>query len=132
MVTTDPIADLLTRIRNANTAGMEKVEIPMSKIKLAIVDILKREGYIRNYRAVEEKGKQTIRVYLKYGPRQERVIHSLRRISKPSVRRYAGKDKMPKVKGGLGICIISTPQGVLTDQEARKRGVGGELLCEVY
>lgn len=132
MVTTDPIADLLTRIRNANTARKEKAEIPMSKMKLAIVDILKREGYIRNYRVVEEKGKKTLRVYLKYGPKQERVINKLERISKPSVRRYVNKDNIPRIMGGMGICIVSTPRGLFTGAEARQQGIGGELLCRIY
>lgn len=129
---TDPVADLLTRIRNANIARLEKTEIPVSKLKTAIVEILKEEGYIRNYRIVEEDGRPMIRVYLKYGPKQERIITKMERISKPSVRRYAGKDNIPKVIGGLGICIISTPKGVMTDRNARLQGVGGELLCRVW
>lgn len=132
MPVTDPIADLLTRIRNANSAGKEKVEIPASKIKQSIVEILKREGYIRNYRMVEERGKAMIRVYLKYGPKQERVLMGLERVSKPSVRRYANKDNLPRVMGGLGVCIISTSRGLMTDREARQQGIGGEVLCRVF
>ncbi|MEW6236942.1 MAG: 30S ribosomal protein S8 [Candidatus Omnitrophota bacterium] len=132
MPVTDPIADLLTRIRNANLAKKEKVEIPASKMKLGIVDILKKEGFIRSYRVVEEAGHKMIRVYLKYGPKQERVITSLERISKPSVHVYSGKDSIPRVLGGLGISIVSTSRGLMTDKEARQQGVGGEIICEVY
>lgn len=131
-MSTDPIADLLTRIRNANTAKKEKVEIPSSKLKTAIVEILKREGYIRNYRVVEENGKPMLRVYLKYGQKQEAIITKLERVSRPSIRRYAGKDNLPRVLGGLGISIISTPRGLMTDKEARRQGVGGEILCSIY
>lgn len=131
-MSTDPIADLLTRIRNANTAKKEKVEIPSSKVKTAIVEILKREGYIRNYRVVEENGKPMLRVYLKYGQNQEPIISKLDRVSRPSIRRYAGKDNLPRVLGGLGISIISTPRGLMTDKEARRQGVGGEILCSIY
>lgn len=132
MPVTDPIADLLTRIRNANTARKEKVEIPASKLKLNLVDILKREGYIRNYRTVEERGHKMIRVYLKYGPKQEYIMTRLERVSRPSVRRYTGKDTIPRVMGGLGICILSTSKGLMTDREARLQGVGGEILCKIY
>jgi len=132
MPVTDPIADLLTRIRNANTAKKEKVEVPASKMKQAIVDILKREGYIRSYRTVEEDGHNWIRIYLKYGPKQEPVIHTLDRVSSPSVRRYVNKDHLPRVIGGLGICILSTSSGLMTDRDARKKGVGGEVLCTIW
>ena len=132
MPTTDPIADLLTRIRNANLAKKEKLDVPASKIKQGIVEILKREGYIRSYRIVDEKGHKNLRIYLKYGPKQERVITHLERISKPSVRRYAGKDNLPKVINGLGIAIVSTSRGLMTDREARQQGIGGEILCSIY
>ncbi|MDX9752794.1 MAG: 30S ribosomal protein S8 [bacterium] len=132
MPVTDPIADLLTRIRNANTAKKEKVEVPASKMKQAIVDILKREGYIRSYRTVEENGHNNLRIYLKYGPKGEKVIHLLERISRPSVRRYVNKDNIPRVIGGLGICILSTSTGLMTDREARAKGVGGEVLCKIW
>lgn len=132
MPVTDPIADLLTRIRNANMAKKEKVEVPSSKIKKAIVEILKNEGYIRNYRTVEVQGHEMIRVYLKYGNKQERIIIHLERVSKPSVRRYANKDSLPRALGGLGISIISTSQGLMTDRDARRNGVGGEVLCRVW
>ncbi|MDP8244056.1 MAG: 30S ribosomal protein S8 [Candidatus Hinthialibacter antarcticus] len=131
-MSTDPIADLLTRIRNANTARKEKVEIPSSKLKTAIVEIMKREGYIRNYRVVEEDGKPMLRVYLKYGQKQESIITKIDRVSRPSIRRYAGKDNLPRVLGGLGISIISTPRGLMTDKEARRQGIGGEILCNIY
>lgn len=132
MLVTDPIADLLTRIRNANTARKEKVDVPASKMKQAIIDILKKEGYIRSYRIVDEKGHKIIRVFLKYGPKQERVITRLERISKPSVRRYANKDTLPRVINGLGIAIISTSRGLMTDREARRQGIGGEILCKIW
>ncbi|MGI6454664.1 MAG: 30S ribosomal protein S8 [bacterium] len=132
MPVTDPIADLLTRIRNANSTGKEKVEIPASKMKQAIVEILKQEGYIRSYRMVEEKGFPVLRVYLKYGPKQEKVISHLERISRPSVRRYANKDNIPRVIGGLGICILSTSKGLMTDKQAREQGIGGEILCKIW
>lgn len=132
MPVTDPIADLLTRIRNANSTGKEKVEIPSSKMKQGMVEILKREGYIRSYRVVEEGGHQVLRVYLKYGPKQEKIMNHLQRISKPSVRRYVSKDQIPRVIGGLGICILSTSRGLMTDKEAREQGIGGELLCKVW
>lgn len=132
MPVTDPIADLLTRIRNANTAKKEKVEVPSSKIKKAMVEILKNEGYIRNYRTVEVQGHEMIRVYLKYGNKQERIITHMERYSKPSVRRYADKDNIPRALGGLGISIISTSRGLMTDREAKIQGIGGEVLCRIW
>jgi len=132
MMVTDPIADLLTRIRNANTARKEKVDVPASKMKQAIVDILKKEGYIRSYRIVDEKGHKVIRIFLKYGPKQEQVITRLERISRPSVRQYANKDHLPRVINGLGIAILSTSRGLMTDREARRQGIGGEILCKVW
>lgn len=132
MPPSDPIADLLTRLRNANLAKQEKTEIPSSKMKHAIVDILKREGYIRNYRLIDDGPQGTLRVYLKYGAKDERVIHGLERISKPSLRTYVGKDEIPRVLGGLGTCIVSTSRGLLTDRDARQQGIGGELLCRVW
>ncbi len=129
MTMSDPIADMLTRIRNANTAKHDTVDIPASKMKVAIADILVNEGYIEKYDLVEEGSFKTIRVTLKYGAdKNEKVISGLKRISKPGLRVYAGKDELPKVLGGLGTAIISTNQGVITDKEARKRGVGGEVL----
>ena len=132
MAMADPISDLLTQIRNANQIFKEKVELPSSRMKESIASILKREGYIRNYRVIEYKKKPILRVYLKYGPNRERVITNLRRISKPSLRVYAGVAELPRVLGGLGIAIVSTPRGVLTDGEARRQNVGGEVLCEVW
>jgi small subunit ribosomal protein S8 len=132
MLTTDPIADLLTRIRNANIASKEKVDIPASKMKQSIIDLLKREGYIRSYRIVDDKGQKVIRVFMKYGTKQEKVITRLERVSKPSVRRYVNKDNIPRVINGLGIAIISTSHGIMTDRDARKQGIGGEILCKIW
>ena len=128
-MTSDPIADMLTRIRNANTAKHDTVDIPASKIKVAIADILVREGYIAKYDIVEDGIFKTIRVTLKYGAdKNEKIITGLKRISKPGLRVYAGKDNLPKVLGGLGVAILSTNQGIITDKEARKLQVGGEVL----
>lgn len=133
MVMTDPIADLLTRIRNANTQMHEKVEIPASKTKAAIVEILLEEGFIKGYKVDEEKNVQgVITITLKYGPNRERVLSGLKRISKPGLKVYCKKDNIPKVLGGLGVAIISTSQGIMTDKKARKNGLGGEVLCYVW
>ena len=129
----DIIADMLTRIRNANTAKHDTVDIPASKMKLAIAEILFNEGYIKKYEVVEDGNFKTIRVTLKYGQdKNEKIITGLKRISKPGLRVYAGKDELPKVLGGLGIAIISTNQGVITDKEARKLNVGGEVLAFIW
>ena len=129
----DPIADMLTRIRNANMRKHDTVDIPASKMKIAIADILVNEGYIEKYEIVGEGIKRTIRINLKYtANKAERVISGLKKISKPGLRVYAGKENMPKVLGGLGIAIVSTNEGVITDKEARKRGVGGEVLCFIW
>ena len=133
MTMSDPIADMLTRIRNANTAKHDTVDVPASKMKLAIANILLDEGYIAKYDLVEDGHFQTIHITLKYGAdKNEKVITGLKRISKPGLRVYAGVENMPKVLGGLGIAIISTNKGVVTDKEARKLGVGGEVLCYVW
>ena len=133
MTTNDPIADMLTRIRNANTAKHDTVDIPSSKMKLSIAEILLKEGYIKNYEVIEDGNFKTIRVTLKYGAdKNEKIITGLKRISKPGLRVYAGKDELPKVLGGLGIAIISTNNGVITDKEARKLKVGGEVLAFVW
>ena len=133
MMTSDPIADMLTRIRNANTAKHDTVDIPASKIKVAIAGILLDEGYITKYDIIEDDNFKTIRITLKYGAdKNEKIITGLKRISKPGLRVYAGKDELPRVLGGLGTAIISTNQGVITDKEARKLGVGGEVLCFVW
>jgi small subunit ribosomal protein S8 len=129
----DPIADMLTRIRNANTAKHDTVDIPASKMKLAIAGILLDEGYIRKYDIVEDGGFKTIRITLKYGAdKNDKIISGIKRISKPGLRVYAGKDELPKVLGGLGIAIISTNQGVITDRKARELNVGGEVLAFVW
>ena len=133
MTMSDPIADMLTRIRNANTAKHDTVDVPASKMKLAIADILVREGYIAKYEIVEDGNFKNIRITLKYGAdTNEKIITGLKRISKPGLRVYAGKDELPKVLGGLGIAILSTNQGVITDKEARKLQVGGEVLAFVW
>ena len=133
MTMSDPIADMLTRIRNANTAKHDTVDVPSSKMKLAIAEILLKEGYIKKYDIVDEGSFKTIKIALKYGEdKDEKIITGLKRISKPGLRVYAGKDELPRVLGGLGIAIISTNNGVLTDKEARKAGVGGEVLAFVW
>ena len=133
MVTSDPIADMLTRIRNANIAKHDTVDIPASKIKVAIAGILVDEGFIEKYEMIEEGSFKTIRVTLKYGAdKNEKIITGIKRISKPGLRVYAGKDEIPSVLGGLGIAILSTNQGIITDKEARKLQVGGEVLAFVW
>ncbi|MGN0963576.1 MAG: 30S ribosomal protein S8 [Clostridia bacterium] len=132
MVMTDPIADFLTRIRNANTVYMEKVEIPASKTKLGLANILKEEGYIKDVEYIEDGKQGFLRLYLKYGANREKVITGLKRISRPGLRVYAQKDELPKVLGGLGIAIISTSKGLMTDKDARKAGVGGEVMCYIW
>jgi small subunit ribosomal protein S8 len=129
---TDPIADLLTRIRNGVRARHSRVDLPSSKLKVEIARILKDEGYLANFKVVEEKGKKTLRVFLRYTPDRRSVITDLRRVSRPGSRRYTGKSGIRPVVGGMGISILSTPRGVMTGQSARKEGVGGELLCEVW
>lgn len=132
MVMTDPIADYLTRIRNANMVYKETVEIPSSKLKKSLSEILKREGYIKDFEFVEDGKQGIIRLYLKYGAGRDRTITDIKRISKPGLRVYAQKDEIPRVLGGLGIAIISTSKGIVTDKEARKEGVGGEVICYVW
>ena len=133
MTMSDPIADMLTRIRNANTAKHDTVDIPSSKMKLSIAQILLDEGYIRKYDVIEDGNFKTIRVTLKYGAdKNEKILTGLKRISKPGLRVYAGKDELPKVLGGLGIAIVSTNQGVVTDKKARELQVGGEVLAFIW
>lgn len=132
MSMTDPVADFLTRIRNANTVYHEKVEAPASRVKRAIAGILKEEGLIRDYEFVNDGKQGVIRVYMKYGPEKQRVIIGIKRISKPGLRVYARKDAVPRVLGGLGIAIISTSRGIMTDKKARKLGLGGEVICYVW
>ncbi len=133
MAMSDPIADMLTRIRNANTAKHDTVDVPASKMKLAIAEILLEEGYIKKYDVIEEGSFKTIHITLKYGAdKNEKIISGIKRISKPGLRVYAGKEDMPKVLGGLGVAIVSTNQGVITDKKARELGVGGEVLAFVW
>jgi small subunit ribosomal protein S8 len=129
---TDPISDLITRIRNANRANHEKVDIPSSRLKQEVVRLIKEEGFIRNYKVLEDKRQGVIRVFLKYGPNRERVINNLERISKPGRRIYTPADRIPRVLGGLGVAILSTSQGVMTDRQARRARVGGEVLCYIW
>ena len=128
MVMTDPIADMLTRVRNANSVYHEKVEIPGSKIKQAIAGILKEEGFIKDFEVINDDKQGVIRVSLKYGPNREKIITGIKRISKPGLRVYAKKEELPRVLGGLGIAIISTSQGVMSDKEARRKNLGGEVI----
>ena len=133
MEMSDPIADMLTRIRNANTAKHDTVDVPSSKMKLAIAEILFNEGYIKKYEVIEDGIFKTIHITLKYGKdKNEKIITGLKRISKPGLRVYAGKDELPRVLGGLGVAIISTNKGILTDKEARKQQVGGEVLAFIW
>ena len=132
MVMTDPIADMLTRIRNANNVRHESLELPGSKVKREIAEILKREGFVKDVEFVEDNKQGVLRIFLKYGPNQERVITGLKRISKPGLRVYAKADEVPRVLGGLGIAIVSTSKGIITDKEARQQNVGGEVLAYVW
>mgnify|MGYP006289085633 FL=1 len=129
---TDPIADMLTRIRNATQLSKDKVSIPASNVKEAIANLLADEGFIEGYDRYDDGAQGTLKLVLKYGPNEEDVITGLKRISKPGLRVYADKDELPKVLGGLGVAVISTSQGVMTDKEARKNGIGGEVLCYVW
>lgn len=128
----DPIADMLTRIRNAVKARHDRVDVPGSKILRGIAEILKQEGYIRDYEWIQQGPQGLLRIHLKYGPQKTRVITGLKRISRPGLRVYAGKDELPRVLGGLGIAIISTPKGLMTDKKARQLGLGGEVLCYIW
>ena len=132
MTMTDPIADMLTRIRNANTVGHETVEIPASKIKKSIAEILLEEGYISGYDVIDDNKQGIIKVQMKYGANKERVINGIKKISKPGLKSYAKANEIPKVLGGLGIAVISTSKGVISDKEARKLGIGGEVICYVW
>ncbi len=129
---TDPVADMLTRVRNAIHARHQKVDIPNSRLKLEIARILKEEGFISNYKPAEEEGHKVIRVYLKYGANNECAISNAKRVSSPGCRVYVRRTEIPRVLGGMGINILTTPRGVMTGRQARKEGVGGELLCEIY
>lgn len=131
-MTTDPIADMLTRIRNSVRAKHARVDLPSSRLKVEIARILKDEGYLANFKVVEEKGKKTLRLFLRYTPDRRSVITDLQRVSRPGSRRYVGKVDIRSVVGGMGIAILSTPRGLMTGHVARKEGTGGELLCEVW
>ena len=132
MTMTDPIADMLTRIRNANTVGHETVEIPASKMKKALAEILKEEGYITDFDVIEDDKQGMIKVTMKYGANKEKVISGIKKISKPGLKVYAKAGEVPKVLGGLGIAIVSTSKGIVSDKEARNLGVGGEVICYVW
>ncbi|HEY8417650.1 MAG TPA: 30S ribosomal protein S8 [Limnochordales bacterium] len=132
MVMTDPIADMLTRIRNASMVYHDSVDVPASNLKKELARILKQEGFIRDYRVIDDGKQGIVRLYLKYGPNKQRVIAGLKRISKPGRRVYARRDQIPRVLGGLGIAVLSTSKGVMTDKEARRQGVGGEVICYVW
>ncbi len=132
MVMTDPVADFLTRIRNGNMVMHETVEAPSSKIKVSIAEIMKEEGYIKDYEYIQDGKQGIIRVYLKYGPNKEKVITGIKRISKPGLRVYVKKDEVPKVLGGLGTALISTSKGLMSDKSARKTGLGGEVICYIW
>lgn len=132
MVMTDPIADLLTRVRNANMANKSTVEVPASKIKKAIAEIFKEEGYIKDLESVDDSKQGILRLYLKYGKNNEKVITGIKRISKPGLRVYVNKDEIPRVLGGLGVAVISTSKGVVTDKKARQEGAGGEVICYIW
>lgn len=132
MITSDPIADMLTRVRNAIIARHPKVDVPASKLKREIARILKEEGYILNYKEAEEGTRKTLKIYLKYTPANQPVITKMERVSRPGCRVYVGSQDIPRVLGGLGINILTTPRGVMTGLAARKENVGGELLCQIY
>jgi small subunit ribosomal protein S8 len=132
MAVTDQIADMLTRIRNANLARQEHVLIPASKLKLEVAKVLKSQGYIQKYDLVDDKRQGQLRIHLRYTPERERVITGIRRISRPGVRVYVDANHIPRVMGGLGIAVLSTSQGILTDRDARRRRIGGEVLCHVW
>jgi small subunit ribosomal protein S8 len=129
---TDPIADMLTRIRNALVARHDFTEMPASRLKVSVADVLKREGYIGGYELKEDGHRKTIRIGLAYAPDRQPAIQGLQRVSKPGLRVFAGRGEIPRVYGGLGVAVMSTPQGVMTGKEARRRGVGGEVMCYVW
>jgi small subunit ribosomal protein S8 len=132
MSMSDPLADMLTRIRNAGMVRFETVDVPMSSLKVGVAKVLRAEGYISDYQIIEDATQGTLRIELKYGPHNERVISGLRRVSKPGLRKYVKADEIPKVMSGLGISILSTSKGIITDREARRLRVGGEILCEAW
>ena len=132
MSMTDTIGDMLTRIRNAGKARFDKVDIPASRMKISLARIFKDEGFIKNYKVIKDNKQGILRVYLKYDDQNQPMIHRLERVSKPSRRVYAGYEELPKVQGGLGVAVVSTSKGVMTDRQARKIGVGGEVLCQIW
>lgn len=132
MAMTDPVADLLTRIRNANQMLFEKLEVPHSRFKEEIVKVLRDEGYIKDYRILKDQGRSVLKIAMKYGERERRVISAIQRVSRPSRRVYVGCEEIPRVQGGMGVAILSTPRGVMTDRQARAAGVGGEVVCFVW
>lgn len=132
MSVTDPVADLLTRIRNANSAGHDQVEVYSSRLNLEIIKLLQSQGFVKSYEVIKDKAQNRVKINLKYGPRREKVITNLKRISKPGLRVYTKRGDLPRVLSGLGIAIVSTSKGVMTDREARRIGVGGEVLCYVW
>ena len=132
MVVTDPIADMLTRMRNVLMNDGETVDVPLSQMKVAIARVLRKEGYIRNFKIIKNEKPPKIRIYLKYGPNNEKIINSLKRVSKPSARVYVKRKDMPIIKNGLGIAILSTSKGIMSSKEAYRRGVGGEVLCYIW
>jgi small subunit ribosomal protein S8 len=132
MAVNDPVSDLLTRIRNAGMARKAEVLMPSTKVLVAIVEILKQEGYIGDYEVIEKRPQNQLKIALRFGPDKRHTIREIKRVSKPGLRVYAGKDDIPRVRSGLGIAIVSTPQGVMTGYEARRRGIGGEVICTVF
>ena len=132
MSMSDPLADMLTRIRNAGMVRYETVDVPMSNLKVGVAKVLREEGYINNYEIIEDNKQGTLRIMLKYGPNDEKVINGIRRVSKPGLRQYVKADDIPKVMSGLGISILSTSKGIITDREARRLRIGGEILCEAW
>jgi len=132
MSMSDPVADFLTRIRNAGTVYHDKVEVPASNTKKALAELMKKEGYIKDYELMEDNKQGVLKIYLKYGPNRERVISGLKRISRPGLRVYAKKDQIPKVLGGLGVAVISTSKGIMPDRQARREGLGGEVICYIW
>ena len=129
---TDPVADMLTRVRNANTAHREQVDIPHSKIKEEIVKLLKKEGFIKDYQVIQTKAQGVLRVFMKYGENREKVISGIRRISKPGLRVYVPMEKIPRIFGGIGTVVMSTPRGIMTGKQAKKNGLGGEIMAYVW
>ncbi|RII25875.1 MAG: 30S ribosomal protein S8 [Geobacter sp.] len=132
MSMTDPIADMLTRIRNASMAKLQKVDIPSSNLKVSLANVLRTEGFIKNYKVIADQKQGVLRVYLKYIDEKDSVINEIKRVSKPGGRRYVKGDEIPSIKNGMGIAILSTSKGILTDKAAREAGVGGELICTVW